>query len=84
MLRLTTLAMLCLAEFLCRTWPAPGLIRGTLGLGLDMALGPSLAVIVLATDVLYAVSLYGPQALSRWLLRAATTLSVLWPAALSP
>ncbi|WP_168221321.1 sensor histidine kinase [Actinomadura sp. WMMA1423] len=76
-LRLVPLVLVGAAEFLCRRTPGRGLALGASALAIDVALGPSLAVIVIVTDVLYAVGVYGSKRLSGWLLRVAVTVCAL-------
>ncbi|MEU5884365.1 histidine kinase [Spirillospora sp. NPDC047279] len=76
-LRLVPLVLVGLAEVFCRRAPGRGLALGLGGLAFDVVLGPSLAAIVIVTDVLYAVSVHGSKRMSRWLLRGAAAVCVL-------
>ncbi|MEU8122414.1 histidine kinase [Spirillospora sp. NPDC049024] len=76
-LRLVPLVLVGAAEVLCRRAPGRGLALGVSALAIDAALGPSLATIVIVTDVLYAVGVHGSKRMSGWMLRGAATVCVL-------
>ncbi|WP_433513917.1 sensor histidine kinase [Nonomuraea sp. CA-143628] len=71
------LAFVCLGVVVRRRAPLVGLALGTVGIGVDLVVGPSLPTVLIFTDNVYAAALYGPASFSRWLLGAATVLSVL-------
>lgn len=62
--RLTELTALCGLAFL-RRWVPGGLLLATAVLAVDVLLGPSLPVVLIYTDFLYAVTLYGSRRASR-------------------
>ncbi|MFI6602981.1 sensor histidine kinase [Nonomuraea sp. NPDC050536] len=71
------LALTCAGVVVRRSHPIASLALGTVGIGLDIAVGPSLATVLVFTDNLYAAALYGPARLSRWLLGLTSVLAVL-------
>ncbi|MEU7832451.1 histidine kinase [Nonomuraea sp. NPDC049129] len=71
------LALVCLGVVVRQRAPLVGLALGTVGIGVDLVVGPSLPTVLIFTDNVYAAALYGPASFSRWLLGAATVLSVL-------
>jgi signal transduction histidine kinase len=76
--RLLELAVVCGLVFL-RRWVPGGVLLATAVLGVDIALGPSLPVVAVYTDFLYAATLYGSRRTSRVLIgvAAAAALTVL-------
>ncbi|MEV6150567.1 histidine kinase [Nonomuraea sp. NPDC052129] len=71
------LAFVCLGVVVRQRAPLVGLALGTVGIGVDLFVGPSLPTVLIFTDNVYAAALYGPASFSRWLLGGATVLSVL-------
>jgi signal transduction histidine kinase len=74
---LVTLAVCGVAELFRRTAPMLCLAIGTVAFLGDIAIGPSLAVPLLFTDVLYAATVYGPRRFARPLLIGVSGLTVL-------
>nr|WP_279579895.1 hypothetical protein [Fodinicola feengrottensis] len=74
---LVTLAIIGIAELFRRSAPVLCLAVGTAAFLADLAAGPSLAVPLIFTDVLYAATVYGPRKLSRPLLVGVSALTVL-------
>lgn len=70
------LAITCLAVLLRYRSPLGSLGLGSVGIGLDLFVGPSLGTVLVYTDNLYAAALYGPARFSRWLLVITTVLAV--------
>jgi len=70
--RLAELTALCGLMMLRRKVPA-GLLLATAVLAVDIALGPSLPVVIVYTDFLYAATLYGSRRTSRVLIGLAAT-----------
>ncbi|MGP3934235.1 sensor histidine kinase [Nonomuraea sp. KM88] len=70
------LALTCAAVLVRRRAPLLCLGLGTVGIALDVAVGPSLGTILVFTDNLYAAALYGPVRLARWLLGVSSVLAV--------
>ncbi|MFH5229835.1 sensor histidine kinase [Antrihabitans spumae] len=64
-IRFGVLAMLCLATFARRLAPATAIIAGLIPLGIDLALGPTVPVWLIYSDLVYAVALYGTRRQSR-------------------
>ncbi|MFG1947407.1 sensor histidine kinase [Nonomuraea sp. NPDC048826] len=62
------LAITCVAVLLRYRSPLGSLGLGTVGLVMDVFVGPSLGTMLVYTDNLYAAALYGPARFSRWLL----------------
>lgn len=62
--RLVELTVLCGLEMLRRLVPV-GLFLALIVVGVDIALGPSLPILVVFTDFLYAATLYGTRRTSR-------------------
>lgn len=75
------LAFVCSAVVVRQRAPLVGLGLGTVGIGVDLFLGPSLPTVLIFTDNVYAAALYGPARFSRWLLGIASVLAVLAGAA---
>ncbi|WP_328607974.1 histidine kinase [Amycolatopsis sp. NBC_00345] len=73
--RLLELAALCGLVFL-RRWVPGGVLLATAVLAADLALGPSLPVVVVYTDFLYAATLYGSRRTSRVLIGVAAAAAV--------
>ena len=67
-LRLVPLAAVCAAVLFRRRAPLVGLAVGAPAVVADVALGPSLAVVLIFTEVLYAATAHGPARATRWLL----------------
>ncbi|MEV5829856.1 histidine kinase [Spirillospora sp. NPDC052242] len=67
-LRCVPLVGLCAAMLLRRTAPLTGLAVATPFNFLDVAMGPSLATLMIYGDALYAASLYGRRRTAEWLL----------------
>ncbi|WP_261809008.1 sensor histidine kinase [Nonomuraea sp. C10] len=70
------LAITCLAVLLRYRSPLGSLGLGTVGVVLDLFVGPSLGTVLVYTDNLYAAALYGPARFSRWLLVITTVAAV--------
>ncbi|MFD9889172.1 sensor histidine kinase [Amycolatopsis sp. NPDC059027] len=84
-IRLTELTVLCGLELL-RRWVPGGLLLACGVLAADITLGPSLPVLIVFTDFLYAATLYGSRRTSRVMIGiavAATAAVVVAVAALS-
>ncbi|QFG26760.1 sensor histidine kinase [Actinomadura sp. WMMB 499] len=78
-LRCVPLAGLCAAMLLRRTAPLTGLALATPFNFADVAMGPSIASLMIYGDALYAASLYGRRRTAEWLLGvtlAATLVAV--------
>ncbi|MFD0900520.1 sensor histidine kinase [Actinomadura sediminis] len=77
-LRCVPLAGLCAAMLLRRTAPLTGLAVATPFNFVDVAMGPSIATLMIYGDALYAASLYGRRRTAEWLLGVtiAATLAV--------
>ncbi|WP_433338295.1 sensor histidine kinase [Spirillospora sp. CA-294931] len=75
--RLLTLAGLCLAMLFRRTAPILGLLVSTPFNFADVALGPSLATMMIYGDALYAAALYGPRRSAERLLAVTLGATVL-------
>lgn len=75
--RLAELTALCALEMLRRVVPI-GLLCALVVVGVDIALGPSLPILIVFTDFLYATTLYGSRRTSRVMIGIATiaTLAV--------
>ncbi|GGV21158.1 two-component sensor histidine kinase [Actinomadura cremea] len=67
-LRCVPLVGLCAAMLLRRTAPLTGLAVATPFNFVDVAMGPSLATLMIYGDALYAASLYGRRRTAEWLL----------------
>jgi signal transduction histidine kinase len=59
-----------------RVAPVAGLALAVVGLAADLALGGSIATILVFTQALYEVCVHGPPGLWRWTLRASVILTV--------
>jgi signal transduction histidine kinase len=70
------LAFVCAGVVLRQRAPLAALAVGTVGVGLDLFVGPSLPTVLIFTDNVYAAALYGPARFSRWLLGIASVLAV--------
>ncbi|GAA4527348.1 histidine kinase [Amycolatopsis samaneae] len=73
--RLTELAVLCGLEML-RRWVPGGLLLACGVLAVDIAIGPSLPVLIVFTDFLYAATLYGSRRTSRAMIGVAFAATV--------
>lgn len=73
--RLVELTVLCGLELL-RRWVPGGLLLATGVLAVDILLGPSLPVVVVYTDFLYAATLYGSQRMRRTMIGITASSSV--------
>ncbi|WP_407655670.1 sensor histidine kinase [Amycolatopsis rhabdoformis] len=73
--RLVELVVLCGLSFL-RRWVPGGLLLATGVLAADLALSPSLPVVAVYTDFLYAATLYGSRRTSRVLIGVAATAAL--------
>ncbi|WP_434533387.1 sensor histidine kinase [Amycolatopsis carbonis] len=73
--RLVELAVLCGLSFL-RRWVPGGLLLATGVLAVDLVLGPSLPVVAVYTDFLYAATLYGSRRMSRVMIGVAATAAL--------
>lgn len=71
--RLVELTVLCGLEML-RRWVPGGLLLATAVLAVDIVLGPSLPVLIVYTDFLYAATLYGSRRTSRVMIGMAAAL----------
>ncbi|MCT2592419.1 histidine kinase [Streptomyces sp. N2-109] len=76
-LTLVSLAAMSAAELVRRTAPAVALPAATAALVLDVCAGSLVATVVMFTDVVYAVVVYGPPALARRLPRLTVLVAVL-------
>jgi signal transduction histidine kinase len=74
--RLIPLSGLCAAMLFRRTRPMTALAISTPANLMDVALGPSLATLVIYGDALYAASLYGPRRTAPVLLGLTTAVSL--------
>ncbi|MBB5960950.1 sensor histidine kinase [Planomonospora venezuelensis] len=70
------LLVTCLGVAVRRSRPLLCLPLGIAALLGDLALGPSLGTILILTDNLYAVVLYGPRPLGRWILGVTSSIAV--------
>ncbi|WP_250563375.1 sensor histidine kinase [Sphaerisporangium fuscum] len=70
------LAVTCLGVLVRRRSPMAALVLGVAAISGDIAIGPSLATVLIFTDNLYAAALYGPRRLADWLLGVTSVLSV--------
>ncbi|WP_432856607.1 sensor histidine kinase [Amycolatopsis sp. CA-161197] len=73
--RLVELAVLCGLSFL-RRWVPGGLLLATGVLAADLVLSPSLPVVAVYTDFLYAATLYGSRRMSRVMIGVAATAAL--------
>ncbi|HWS38084.1 MAG TPA: histidine kinase [Actinoplanes sp.] len=73
---LATAAVAGVAAGLTRIRPIPGLVLGALAAGVDLAIGPSLATVVIFSQVLHDAAVYGPRRLPRLLLWAGALITV--------
>ncbi|MEV4597474.1 histidine kinase [Amycolatopsis sp. NPDC049253] len=73
--RLLELAVLCGLSFL-RRWVPGGLLLATGVLAADLVLSPSLPVVAVYTDFLYAATLYGSRRMSRVMIGVAATAAL--------
>lgn len=64
--RFGVLALLCAATLLRRRAPLAALLAGAVPVGIDLALGPTVPVWIVYSDLIYAAVLYGTRAVSRW------------------
>lgn len=64
--RFGVLALLCAATLLRRRAPLVALAAGAVPVGIDLALGPTVPVWIVYSDLIYAAVLYGTRAVSRW------------------
>lgn len=64
--RFGVLALLCAATLLRRRAPLAALVAGAVPVGIDLALGPTVPVWIVYSDLIYAAVLYGTRAVSRW------------------
>ncbi len=64
--RFGVLALLCAVALLRRRAPLAALLAGLVPLGIDLALGATVPVWLLYSDLIYAAVLYGTRAVSRW------------------
>lgn len=71
------LVALCVALGLRRVAPLTALALGTTALGADVALGGSIANILIFTQVLYEACVHGPSWLWRWVLGASVAITSL-------
>jgi len=62
-LRLTLFAAICVAELFRRTAPTMALVAGVALVAVDAFYGPSMPVLIVLADLLYAATLYGPRRL---------------------
>ncbi|MEV0151240.1 MULTISPECIES: histidine kinase [unclassified Nonomuraea] len=74
---LVPLALTCAGVAVRWRTPLGALGLGTLGVVVDLFVGPSLPTLLVYTDNIYAAALYGPARFSRWLLGVACCLAVL-------
>ncbi|MET7458991.1 histidine kinase [Nonomuraea sp. NPDC005501] len=74
---LVPLALTCAGVAVRWRTPLGALGLGTLGVVVDLFVGPSLPTLLIYTDNIYAAALYGPARFSRWLLGIACCLAVL-------
>lgn len=72
---LVTLGVACLAVAARRTATRTSLAVGTAAVLVDLALGGSLATVLVYTQVLYDACVYGPPRMWRWLLWATVALT---------
>jgi signal transduction histidine kinase len=70
------LVAVCVGLGLRRVAPLAGLALGVVGLGVDVALGGSIATMLVFTQVLYEVCVHGPSWLWRWALRVSAVVTV--------
>ncbi|MBG0827126.1 two-component sensor histidine kinase [Planomonospora sp. ID67723] len=70
------LLVTCLGVAVRRSRPLLCLPLGIAALLGDLALGPSLGTVLIVTDNLYAVVLYGPRPLGRWMLGVTSGIAV--------
>ena len=75
-IRLTELTVLCGLAML-RRWVPGGLLLATAVLAVDVVLSPSLPVVIVYTDFLYAATLYGSRRTSRVMVGIAASSAVL-------
>ncbi|MCG5220292.1 histidine kinase [Streptosporangium sp. KLBMP 9127] len=66
----------CVGVALRRRAPMATLALGVVAVSGDLALGPSVATIVIFTDNLYAATLYGPRRYINWILGFAAVMAV--------
>ena len=76
-LRCVPLVGLCAAMLLRRTAPLTGLALATPFNFADVALGPSIATLMIYGDALYAASLYGRRRTAEWLLGVTVAATLL-------
>ncbi|WP_431954578.1 histidine kinase [Nocardia lijiangensis] len=73
--RFGVLAVLCAASLLRRRVPLAALLAGLVPLGIDLALGATVPVWIVYSDLIYASVLYGTRAVSRWVAIGCAALS---------
>ncbi|MDM4720187.1 histidine kinase [Micromonospora sp. WMMA1363] len=78
---LPSLVAVCVAVALRRVATGTSLALGTVAVVVDVALGGSLATVLVYTQVLYDACVFGSRRTWRWLLRVTVALSVLGAAA---
>ncbi|WP_328808649.1 sensor histidine kinase [Nonomuraea montanisoli] len=74
---LVPLALTCAGIAVRWRSPLGSLGLGTLGVVVDLFVGPSLPTLLVYTDNIYTAALYGPARFARWLLGVACCLAVL-------
>ncbi|GAA2292506.1 histidine kinase [Nonomuraea roseoviolacea subsp. roseoviolacea] len=74
---LVPLALTCAGVAVRWRTPLGALGLGTLGVVVDLFVGPSLPTLLIYTDNIYTAALYGPSRFARWLLGVACCLAVL-------
>ncbi|MFI6297641.1 sensor histidine kinase [Nonomuraea sp. NPDC050790] len=75
-LMLVPLAFVCAGVVVRTHAPIWSLVLGLVGVGIDIAVGPSLGTVLVFTDNLYSAALYGPARLSRWLLGVTASVAI--------
>ncbi|MEC3974703.1 sensor histidine kinase [Amycolatopsis sp. H20-H5] len=73
--RLIELTVVCAVQVARRKIPA-ALIAGTVLLGVDLAIGPSLPIVIAYTDFLYAATLYGTRRMHQFMIGLAAVGTV--------
>ncbi|WP_423202235.1 sensor histidine kinase [Herbihabitans rhizosphaerae] len=71
---LVLLAVMCVGQVFRTTYPVPGLLVGLVAAVIDVALGLSLPVLLVLTDLLYCATLYGSRRTSRVIMVLTGTL----------
>ncbi|MBB5075800.1 sensor histidine kinase [Nonomuraea endophytica] len=70
------LAFVCAGVVVRTHAPIWSLVLGLVGVGIDIAVGPSLGTVLVFTDNLYSAALYGPARLARWLLGITASIAI--------